>query len=96
MEKRIKLMLREPHLYWGNEGFHIVDYVAYTDKVTIPVVDGVAYAPVTDSRHYALLAALKEPPEEVAKIPGVTLHYAELKENKDDDDRADRGDDVRA
>ncbi len=70
--------------------------MAYTDKVTILVVDGVAYASVTDSRHYALLAALEETPEEVAKIPGVTLHYAELKENKDDDDRADRGDDVRA
>lgn len=85
MEKRIKLKLREPHLYWGNEGFGIVDSVAYTDNVTIPVVDGVAYASVTDSRHYALLAALEETPEEVAKTPGVTLHYAELNKDGNDD-----------
>lgn len=80
--KKVTLFYKENHMY-KNVKISPVKSITIecedSGQVEVPVVEGVAYAPVAGTKYIEILAALKDTPEELAKNPDVKLVYVEDK-----------------
>ena len=84
--KTVTLHFREMHMYKDVDVSpitHIDIKCNDDDCVDVPVIEGVAYAPVAKTNYVSVLAAIKETPEDLAKNPDVKLVYVDEKKKED-------------